>query len=805
MADSKMLNEQTIGDLILCEPITRRGIEALEGIGLTTKDITPSFFYNNLRVASKYDKDKEYKNKAPVQTSDQNLLYYQYTVDHIQFKMIKEKSKIFNSRFRSNSPNEYPLLMLGVAGNGKSIEINRLIRQTKSEDFEFECGSVYFDLEESFEEITYGTTYTCPHNTPLWLFCIKLLDGIMRYIQDCHSLCSLILHNFKNNIEKKNLANDEQKQLFKNIGNYRLGDNIKETLVFDSLISLLTSKQADKDIRTLLKILMWIMYCTDTNKKQYIVLDNIEQYIMLNNSNIQIPNSDLAVLYKTINSVVMNVTNEFNRIEKNLGWKAFKIILVLRRTSIGLLDSTFLHSPVKAKQNITEVTGHFQLSDIWAKKKKYIWDQRLKKTFSNSQNGIIIDIVDRIMRDGDQAIGMDYQSIIAPLMSYGIRRNARSQAHAAYSTYEVLTNGKRDNINLDVFNQILSVENQHNSATRYMFRRALIEFQFKWSISNGDTNRWEKLGIGHLTGWKSQSYAGRKLAIEGVAYYNTKYVTLMRRILTYLSCFPDKSNTPINGQGKSVEDMFSTISLFNLIKGVLRNPKGKNEISDNDFLQFARVIMALSDMSNEDTKSAPYVILGIKDDNFHVNTDELTLAKLLKTIWNEGPEESKPGQKYNCSNYGARITDAGHSFLLDWQASFSFMASLHCFTVPPLFFLKDILLIKYVIETVYNASLELCKMYEEEAESFCGNALTLKTSTYLPKHNDTYVTFKQRIKELHMDHLILYREFIEKNYSYLAMSEDDMINLTQRDNGFISKYIDKYNSWKTTKGAPECF
>ena len=187
MDNYRVLDEETISDIILCEPITRKGKEALDRLQLTIEDISPSYFYNYLRVASRYDKDKAYENKTnPIY--DHNCLYYQYTVDYIQFEAIKDRLEKFNSRFCSNSPNEYPLLMLGVAGNGKSIKINRRIREITFGETEFESGRAYFDLEDAFTKMTYGITYECPDSTPLWLFCIKLLDGIMQYIKHCHLL-----------------------------------------------------------------------------------------------------------------------------------------------------------------------------------------------------------------------------------------------------------------------------------------------------------------------------------------------------------------------------------------------------------------------------------------------------------------------------------------------------------------------------------------------------------------------------------------------------------------------------------------
>lgn len=541
------------------------------------------------------------------------------------------------------------------------------------------------------------------------------------------------------------------------------------------------------------------MFCT--RKKQYIIIDNIEQYIELDDLKIQIPNSDISTLYKSVNTVVLNMINDFGRIAKDLGWRAFKIVVVLRRTSVGILDSTLLHSPVRTKQNITDVTGYYQIPDIWEKKKKYIWNDKLKDKYQNSQTQNIIEVIDIVMQDNIQAVGIDYQSIIAPLMSYGIRRNARAQAHAAFQTYKILLEQDDLTITHDEFKTLISATASNNPEIRYMFRRALIEIQFKWAISNGSETRWKNLGIGSLKKAKEVIYFGQKLTIQNVAYSEEKNVTLMRRILTYLSYFPDENNILVNGKCKTVVDMFSTISLYNLVNGVLFNPNGDNSVTDKDFLIFAKVLLALSDMSNEDTKSAPYVILGVNDSNFHSHPSEEVLACLLKKIWAAGPMKSLPGQVYDFGDFGARITDAGYSFLLDWQASFSFIASLHCFTIPPLFFLKNIASIKYVIYKVYWESFKLCELYEREAASFCGNDFTLKTERYLLKQNGKFVTFKHRVKELHIKHLTLYKKFIEKNYVKFSMDEEEMIELC----GFINKYINFYKSWITMKGAPECF
>ena len=803
MDNERELDEQIIGDIILCDPITRKGRNSLANLELTEKDITLEYFYKFLWVSSKYDENKEYDADEIDNLKDDNSLYYQYTADYEQFKSAQSRLKKFNRRFFSDLPDESPLLILGVAGNGKSIEVTRRI-WNYTINSQTQMGNTYINLEYAISQKTYGETYSCPDPTnSQWLFCIKLLVSIMQYIKRCHSFSTIIFNNFNDIISKNNLANPKHHQLFRDIGNYCIDNQETETAVFRSLMSFTKSDSAEKVIQSLLEVLMLVMFCSAPKQKHYIVFDNIEEYIKLNDYEIQIHNSDITKIYQSIKMVVINAVDAFDEIQKNLGWKAFKIIFVLRRTSIGLLDPALLQSPIKSKLNINDITGYFQIPDIWAKKKKHIWEQRLKSKFINCDAETKIQLVDIIMNEGKQAVGTSYQSIIAPLMSYGIRRNARAQAHAVYKTYEILQDNSGTTINFEIFKKLLDAASSDNNSVRYMFRRALVEFQFKWAISCGNETRWKNLGIGHLGEEKRIIYKDKEIKVQKTDYDNPLCVTLFRRILTFLSCFPDNNTNLENGKRKSVIDMFSTMSLFDLMVGVFRDPAGKCHITDDDYLQLAKVLLALGNMSNDETKSAPFIILGVKDLNYQSN--EHALKQLLKKIYSTGKEASAPGGQYNCSDFGARITDAGHSFLLDWQASYSFFASLYCYTIPSLFFLKDIICINYVIETVYNNAKEVCKKYENEAASFCGNNLSLKTGTYLPKPKNHFITFKERVKDLHIRHLVLYSQYLVNNYKILNIAEKDMLTLTNPNGGLIEQYIAKYNSWETEKGAPECF
>ena len=107
MKQKRLLSEEAIGDLLLCEPITTKGRQDLIRLGLSTAIVTPKYFYENLRVEPKFSLESNDSSKPSPDNGD--YLYYQYTIDNVQFDVLKGRLKKFNSRFCSNSPNEYPL------------------------------------------------------------------------------------------------------------------------------------------------------------------------------------------------------------------------------------------------------------------------------------------------------------------------------------------------------------------------------------------------------------------------------------------------------------------------------------------------------------------------------------------------------------------------------------------------------------------------------------------------------------------------------------------------------------------------
>ena len=795
------LNENFIGDLLLCDPITSRGIKALNNLGIDTHLITPDYFIDKIRVASKYDTDDSVFYFE--EDYEQEGLVYRYTSSQLQRQAIKDQLQYFDGQFKNDARDGFPLLIFGVAGNGKSIEAIRRIRKLSDENVDFSTHSVYIDLETAFSEFKFGARYRCENpDSALDLFSIKLFHTIMTLLRNNKNSCPGIYNNYNNIIVARNIFDEEEKELFEIINQYYQDFPNAETKLLKHIQKSISQDKIELKIQKLLEWLMMIMYCSNPNKKNFIVFDNIEQYIALNSNQTQIYNSDISTIFTTIREVTANLSQRFSIIENNLLWKIFKIIVVSRRTSLVFLDPIYLHNPVRTYENSADFTGHFQVSAIWKNKKKYILEPFLRNNLSDDEEKVIT-LLDIIMEDSPKTVGTSYQSIIAPLMSYGIRRNARAQAHAVSELYRILTGASCKSIDYETFIRLIESAHGTNHAVRYMFRRSLIEIQFKWSITF-DKDRWKQLNIGHFSGIKKTSYEGKHYEVEKVSFNDNNHITIFRRVLAYLSSFPEEG-TFRNPKEKSVIDLFSTVSLRNLAIGVLSNTNHTNKISDSDFLQLAKVLIALGNMSFTETRSAPYIILVVKDERYCRNTlpSQLpqTLASIIKELVDSNYDENDLNHECDCADYGVRITDAGYVFMLDWLSSFSFIATLYCNTVLPLFFLKEKRDIKFVIKTVYEASVELCAKYENEAHSFAG-LNTLKVNNYLPLIDDKRVTFKERVKVLHSRHLSLYRDYLRNNYTLLGLSNSEMRELT-KDNGFIYNYISRYNNWETE--TSECF
>lgn len=756
------------------------------------------FFFDNLIVNAHYLVSKQ--NADP----GYGHLFYQYTLEQNQQDAIEDNNQIFERQLIDDIDYGQPLLLLGVAGNGKTIAVFRQMYTSGKLNGITDKKVTYIDLDEGKTKIRYGLDYKCKGKKPYEMFGLSILEHIIEYLRKIDSgFINLKTNHYKYFVQYNN-STPFYDELFDNIALYKKEDRTTETRVFQCVIDEIEKDGGlENNIQKLLEILMTIMFCAEPISMKYIFIDNIEEYIKLNKVNIQIPDSDLARIYQAIKETTVNMQHFYKVMTyNNPEIKTFKILIAMRRTSLAILEPRNLQFVAYDGRIINDVTGQIQLSDIWLlKKKENLWGKILKGQFEESSSEQIIHILDTLMEDGPNRIGVCYQSLIAPLMSYGLRRNARAQAYATERIYRYLLPSEQNTINYETYCRLIRSEETGNNEVRYMLRRALIEIQFKWSATSsnnigGSTNtRWKDLNIGYLAREEIINIGNKKMKVNTVEYDDPHSITLARRILSALTYESNRNITKEESKTRLINTMFPTISLYKMITRVLDTPQ-RRKIEDSEYMGLAKVLLAMGNMANGDTKGAPYIILNIDDDTFQEAPSVGKLAILLKRIKEKGNESAI----YTNAKYSVRITDAGISFLLDWQYSFTFFAAIYCYSCPPLFFLRNEAVIKYVIKTVYDAAKDVCGKYYNETKRFCSPNTNVVTGTYMPIYEREYGSFIMRVKKYHYSHLTLYYDYIKNHCAELGIEEkcDELLK-------YIRYYQDKYRKELFEDGDIICF
>ena len=782
MNDKKLLGREDLFDLLTCDPVTTRGTTSLINADLA-KIITPDYFFKKLYVDAKVE-------KSAITTVPDDELQYPYIESEEEHDISNYMYKRFKTMLLNDAPNSFPLLLLASAGNGKSVEVLHQLWQMQN-DYSGKYNYFYCNFEKSYSELTHGIRFRLDANQrkePLWLIAMTILNTLYKLIEQNNDKTEEIYNNHKIFFLSKGSADNVERVLFKEIKQYQVNNPITHQKLFKALLKFIVD-DVTETIENLIKITMNMLYCINPQKKNILVFDNLEFYIKINYRDIPIHNSTLRTFYEILQRVSGTIEDIYNRISMNESWRAFKIIMAIRRTSTRLImrnsNEQFVAQMLKKGQDIT---NYFNIWEIWNNKRELVWERFLKQKYS-PESSCIIDILNDMMSDTPGRLGTSYQERIAVLMNTSLRRNASAQAYAAYTLYEILYIDSKPHINYEKY-KLLLIESY--SARRYFYRHMLLELQYRRMMySHESENHFNKLRL----------------------LDNSKSCTLVRRVLGFLSHFKD-NQTCTDEKGKTLKSkMYETVPLYKLMKQVFLSPNeiNKDKISERynsssidanlniigqscTFSELATVLIALANMNNFVNKSAPFVILGINDSRFNEDSSEEELTIILKEIWDAGESMSQNNNKYDKLNYGIRLTDAGAMFVFDIQPSFSFFASLKEKNAIPLFLHNDKCTIKQIIEDVYLLADSLCEKYEKAAASFCGrDSICLEKQHYLPNS-----TFRNRVKALHINHLNLYRDFIEKDYKTIGLESCDKESIIEH----IENYIQLYENWDTSK---ECF
>jgi hypothetical protein len=204
MADfTKMVfTNQTIYDIVTCNPFTLRGKKCLERLELS-KSISKDSFFGKPSCSRDFEipgdtpiridvepegvkpiedvlfVDTKYRLPHDIAITEFHADFHDFSAD---FGVLKNHTAIhdsllaFETKFFDQASDE--LYILGASGSGKSVYVHYLLWKLRQQR-EVNHKEIFLNLEEAETEITYSRiTFESPNTSAPWLFCTKLLDKV---------------------------------------------------------------------------------------------------------------------------------------------------------------------------------------------------------------------------------------------------------------------------------------------------------------------------------------------------------------------------------------------------------------------------------------------------------------------------------------------------------------------------------------------------------------------------------------------------------------------------------------------------
>jgi hypothetical protein len=777
--------EEILGDVIICDPLTEKGKMALRRINLSDV-IDSKFFFDNLYVKPIY-KDK---NNDAFNTNVGVNFNHEYGISDKKFFRKRSEFSVFLKMMEDDEAESIPLIMMGTSGNGKSIEIQHSI-------YEFinirKNQSLYFNFEQSSSEVEYyGSSYILSSNqtsNSRWIALVVVLNTFKNLINETigKKLTEVVYEKFLDEFYSSGKYSKIENAFFEKLSDIGTRNNNSDYEELFNIIKLLIdNNDPKKSLTMILDLIMVFMYCLDS-QKSYLIFDNLEHYILVNGNNVPIPNSVLRDIYNTVLLSVGNMRNKFGDL---LFHKSFKIILVLRRTAIGLLMKPSLQMVATLPSITNDYTGYFNIWEIWSKKLEHIFQNKLV-TNNNIEFKQVIKLACLTMNDNYIITKNtnNFQSYMAELMNGSIRRNGRAQAFIIIDIFFKLFRDKdKGCISLKAFEEL---NNNFYDARSYIYRSALMGIHFHRMLTSSDCNKRNTiLHLGIIENIEKNTSENNNNGDKSPKEFYQGDITFVRRVLGFLSHFPEE--TQQYRVGSITQDIYATKSLYDLMNTLFKCPSNDEQYLNCDYKTLAEVLSGLGSISYKETKSGPFIILNLDNRSFDF---DIPLESILEKIHKSSPEERLPGGKFDNYNYCLRMTNAGHMFLTDIMPSYTYLSSLFCSSEVPLFFLKDSNRIEVVIKTVYEKSQELCAKYEDEAYRAVNCTGNLKLGYYLPKINGCLQTYREQVKKKHVEYLSLFKDHINKNNIIIGISDLEKKSLEK----YIKGYITSYNKWDVTK------
>lgn len=823
-----------IENLLLCDPVTERGRNKLYDLGLQD-EITPEVFFhgNNCLWAPPAD--------LLLVPSDDEELEYDSTPDERRIEQIVTRRLEFDSRFKATNQDsltkrEFTLLM-GVVGGGKSIELQRQIYENYSaipysysySQFQSKYerimspNVILIDLERINTVIALGAGYQCPkEQDALWLFFTKLLATLINYVKFLYenkeyreklkNVRKNLLDNFDNR-EKQTSSVRKYSTLLEVLDSYANSENgigVDLADLFDAVVKTIRNEVDNRkdpitgeqerpviaSIRAVLHLMGYIMFGVSPNDKKLIAIDNVEDFIKVNDAEeISISLENAKEIFRALQAYAGAIKDIYNQASIT---GSFHVVMALRRTTWGNLQAKFAGNYRESYGDMFDLTGDIALTDLWNHKAYPIWKNFLQDRYDRNA-AKYIDEVNYLLNDNISRNGIPQR--FSRIMSHGLRRQGHSLSKVMFNMFFnkrfgfIMRNDKMGDekyINIKKFDELF--ESEYSQEAKYLLRSSAVELYFmnQYVCTGVDVDenvgkRWRQLDIGRLEIKQKQDNQKLKLkyyGFDGIRRTNgptvdfTKWVykfgdstknevpsnSLVRGILTALDEAPEAERA-----SKCVAPLYEAISLFDMMKKTLGKPLGSEIDEEQELLPLSEVLLA---GARPDTE-AEYSPLFILQDGVDFS-DTYSFSERLKTIWKAGPAKSADGKHPYCRQlHGIRITEAGADFLHNIQPSFEYFSALFCNDFPPLLFIKSTDEIAHVIGCIYNYADKVCNPRR------------------IDQNLEEIVVFRDQVLTLHKQYLRHYRDYIENMGEIIGFTPGGKKMIIDG----VNSVMKKYESW----------
>jgi hypothetical protein len=689
-----------IFDFFACSPLTQRGEDSLKRLNIY-EEVSEKVFFDKLYVNSRFADNKmdEEINIIPDK--------YEEGVPSLRKKEDIQKAITLKSAFDNRLRNkaDYLLEISATPGSGKTTEVHHMIHQAGS-SFNNKTFNLVYDLEVIEDSARIGShEFKIPisheeNGYIHWVFFVHCLDLLCKTAFEevkNKNQQEKVRKNFKeyfNNDKSRILATEKEEAMFKAItfGTIDSDNSVYFKGLYKAIVAQIDQMNAEDSIDAIFKITLRLLLCIEPDNMNFVVIDNIEQYIRIKGGAlIQWYDEDVKKLTQVLSNTVKSTAAFFKKIGLQFS-EHFKMISVIRKTSMY----ASMHDEYIRDQCSIDMSDWFSFAKLYQKRKDNLLPLIDRQYKANTELTEVLNVLDTLIFDEYAFIsGNSFMEMLSSMCNGNIRRIGASLSKIAIDIVAILSDSNPKYISISQYKSFWKEDDN-----RFLMRRAALQYLLRQIV--------------RLSGFADLKLGSPDNAIIGAETVGK----LIRRVLVLLS-----------RRSQSVNDD-SFVKLHQVVWAVNMNSKKITAPSLNyeaNFKPLADVLCALNQPFYQKPLISPWIIIRY---NKNVLADSTMLADALKDAWKDFRENGPSCNKYPINEYGVRITKSGHFFVSTIHSDFSFFAALYHNEEAPIMFLKDTTAIKAQIDRVCKKAKEYVNKLNEVDNNFFERDLKARKSSF---------------------------------------------------------------------------